>query len=302
MRSKLGVLLLCSTVSGVTLADVEFTDTVPLELARGLLGPIVGNGDVRLYSDIPDAFPSITVPDNSTLLGSADLVHNQQVVLAAEGDGMAQFDALQDSLIDQGYLSINGARSGVSRTGFVPADDRPVNIPTQFCHDTQGWLTMRLMPGASRTVIHMTFSPDRNLGGYRCSDLANQDNRSAPFTPFLSASPGTRSLQTSLPRMVLPPAASTPSAPAPTMMSSSRDSAQSQSDMTIEWPLEALYNHFGGQIAEQGWSLDTESIGEAVALGAWTKVEGGQSLLGSMRLIKQQGDDYQAVFTVSLMR
>jgi hypothetical protein len=161
---------------------------------------------------------------------------------------------------------------------------------------------MRLMPGPEHAVIHMTFSPDRNLGGYRRSDLANQDNRSAPFTPFLSASPGIRSLQASLPRMVLPPAATTPSAPAPTMMSSSRDSAQSQSDLTIEWPREALYNHFAEQVAEQGWLLDTESTGEAAALGAWTKEEGGQSLLGSMRLIKQQGNAYQAVFTVSLMQ
>lgn len=288
--------------AGPSAADTEFENNIPIDLAKALLrGP--GNVmELRIYSDMPDDFPSITLPDDVTLLGSMDQGHSQQVILLSESDGQRELSVLTDSLQQSGYLVIRQPGGNRSQTGFVSANPQELGIANQFCHDTQGMFYIRLQPAGDRTFINLTAMPNPNRGGYSCADMAAQATNRPGSTAFFVGSPGARSLQTSLPRLVLPDEAETETSFQPRLgrISGSSDHAESKTEFVLDWSLAEIYEHFADQVVDQGWIPDGETTGNRVALGVWIKEDDDQ-LLGTLRLVSGDDDGYQAMFTVSLL-
>jgi hypothetical protein len=282
-------------------ADTEFEDSIPIDLARSLLSGTGGTMDVKIYSDIPETFPDFKLPDGVTLVGSVHQTHNKQVVLRSDGDGTEQQAALIESLQDSDWLLIQQMSAGARQTGFVYANPQPRSIPVQLCHDSLGLIFIRLHPESDHTFINITATPGMNLGGYNCADRASQASRAQGFSPFAGGSPNPRSLQTSMPRLVLPEEAATQSPRVPMFLSGSSDQMESKTEFTIDWSLAEVREFFSEQIVEQDWALDSETAGDRVALGAWTKEEDDRVLLGTLQLVSKGEDSYQAIFSVSLL-
>ena len=280
-------------------ADTEFEDSIPIDLARSLLSGTGGTMDVKIYSDIPDTFPDFDLPDGVTLIGSVDQTHNQQVVLRSDGDGTQQQAALIESLQDSDYLLIEQMSAGTRQTGFVYANPQARSTPAQLCHDSLGLIYIRLHPDSDHTFINLTSTPGMNLGGYNCADRVAQASRAQGFSPFLGGAQSPRSLQTSMPRLVLPDEAARQSQRMPMFLSGSSDQMESKIEFTIDWRLAEVQEFFSEQIVEQDWVLDSETTGSHVAIGAWTKEENGRMLLGILHLISHNDDNYEAVFAIS---
>ena len=288
-----------SLSSGPILADTEFEDSIPINLARSLLRGVGSPMDIKIYSDIPSDFPAIEVPDGATLMGSVDQGHNKQVVLFSDGEGLEQQSELIESLQNAGYLLIDRSSVRMPQTGFVSANPPDLRIPVQLCHDLQGLIHIQLYPETDRTFINITTSPASNSGGYTCAARVAQNSRGAGFTPFLGGPPGTQSLQSSLPRLTLPEEAAAHTARFPALMSSSSGQAESKIDFSVDWSLSDVYAFFSDQVAKQDWMPDTETSGNRVALGAWTREENNRILLGTLRVVSKVDDNYQAEFAVS---
>ncbi len=280
-------------------ADTEFENSIPIDLARSLLRGAGNAMDVRIYSDIPNDFPAFDSPDGATLVGSVDQEHSQQVVLLSDGDGMDQQAALIESLQENGYLLIERMPGNTRQFGFVSATPQNPGIPTQLCHDSQGYIYIRLQAESDRTFINITSTPGNNLGGYTCADRVAQMAGATSFSPFSGGPQSARSLQTSMPRLALPEEAATQSPRMPMFVSGSSDQMESKTEFSIDWSLAEVQEFFSEQIIEQDWLLDSEISGDRIAFGAWTKEDTNRMLMGTLQLVSKGDDKYEAVFAIS---
>lgn len=296
---KSAAFITAGLVTTTIAADTEFTDNIPADLVRALLSGSGATMEVHIYSDIPDNFPAFALPNGAAVLGSADLGHSRQVILVSDGDGQQQQAALVDSLEQSGFLLLRAMGPAMPQSGFVSANPQIPSVPAQLCHDTQGLVYLRQHSDAERTFINMTARPDTNRGGYSCADMAAQVNRGSPA--FFGGPPGTRSLHNSIPRLVLPDEAKTQSSYLPAFVSGSSDQAESTIEFSITWSLPQVYDFFAGQLADQDWLLDGQTTGNRVALSAWTREENNQLLLGTLRLVSNEDEGYEAVFSVSVL-
>lgn len=282
-------------------ADTEFEENIPIELARALLRGTGNAMDVKIYSDIPDSFPDFDLPGGATLMGSVAHAHNQQVVLQSDGDGLEEQSALIESLQDNGFTLIERMPFSTPQTGFVSASPQEVSFPTQLCSDSQGLVHIRLDPGPEHTFINITHTTGVNLGGFSCADRLAQASNSQAFSPFSGRPPGLGALQSSMPRLELPEDATLQAPYMPRLMSGSSDQMKSEITFVVDWSLAAVQTFFAEQIAAQEWTLDSDSTGEYIALGAWTREENDRLLLGTLQLVSKSDDLYEAVFAVSFL-
>lgn len=291
-----------SLSAGPSVADTEFEDSIPIDLARILLRGAGNAMDVKIYSDIPDSFPTFDLPNDVTLMGSVDQGHNQQVVLYSDGDGEHALTALIESLQTGGYLLIDRTPANRQQVGFVSANPQNLGIPAQLCHDTRGLIYIRLHPEANRAFINITATANTSRGGYTCADQAAQRASPGGTPAFFSGARGLPTLQSSIPRLVFPEDAAT-SRPnyMPVFGSSSRDHAESKTEFSIDWSLTEVQEFFSQQIVAQEWELDSESAGDRIAFSAWTKEDNDRLLLGTLQLVSKGENRYQAVFSVSLL-
>ena len=74
-------------------------------------------------------------------------------------------------------------------------------------------------------------------------------------------------------------------------------------EIEVETDLSAqsLLGHYGQQLAEQGWRLDTAWSGESSSGSAWTRSpDGGPELAGLLDMVALAASGYRASFRVSL--
>lgn len=293
--------IIASLSSGPISADTEFEDSIPIDLARALLRGVGNAIDVKIYSDIPDSFPAFELPAGATLMGSVDHTHNQQVVLQSDGDGLEQQSALIESLQNNGYTLIERMPFSTPQTGFVSASPQEMSFPTQLCSDPEELIHLRLDPEPERTFINITHTNGINLGNFSCADRLAQASNSQAFSPFASRSPGIGALRSSMPRLELPDDATLQAPYMPRFMSGSSDQMKSEIAFVVDWSLAEVQTFFAEQIAAQEWTLDSDSAGDHVALGAWTREDNDRLLLGTLQLVSKDDDLYEAVFAVSFL-
>ncbi|MDP1757431.1 MAG: hypothetical protein Q8L38_08315, partial [Pseudohongiella sp.] len=102
-------------------ADTEFTDTIPLDLAKALLS--IGNTiSVGIYSDVLDDFPAFEMPSGFNVLGSLDQGVMQRLVLQTDMAAPQARQALLTTLTENGWQELQRPDEAVMQPrGFVPA-------------------------------------------------------------------------------------------------------------------------------------------------------------------------------------
>lgn len=340
MKPSLRLLCQLSLISAFVTplqAAEEFQGAVPQDLVKALLG---GNNpyDIRFFSDLPDNFPDIVIPDSAELLGSADLVHSQQVVLRVVGDGLEQRAQLMASLESMGYLLLTQMPSPPpSQTGFIAPIEIPLQMPVLYCHDVDGMLNIRIIGSTVTTasVGQANYVPFVVAQDARVSPFGNGSewvrsrlNRTPALnsTIHLTASGGSNlpgnsnngmscaqmleqhqgrgqavgvlNFQQYMPRMELPSAARAPTSRSATFASGSRNGIESSATVNINWEMDALQAHFADQIVQQGWQLDSEVVGDITATSNWLREADGMQLLGALRLIKTGDNEFQLQFLI----
>ena len=78
-----------------------------------------------------------------------------------------------------------------------------------------------------------------------------------------------------------------------------RFSADSEATVEIDWNLEEVYRHFASQLSEQGWSLDSESIGTVSGQGIWTQSpEPNLDLIAHFNVVDSGDNEYELTIRI----
>ena len=287
------------TLQGIpAMAATEFEDSIPLDVAEALFD--YGNtGRFAVYSDIMDEFPTITIPDDFTVLGSAFFINSMRVALSTELEIESAVQAIQTSLIDDGWETMPTFNPRPNQTGFVSAAQIDVRNRT-VCHDEFGQLsiTSRSVDAGNQIILSASGSLTRDR--FSCAQLRAQMEQQMT----MMQSRGGMGFQHYLPRLVVPESATTGRSPAVMLggMSSSSNGAESDMELEIDWDMEEVYKHFAEQMAGQDWTLDTESIGSVSASGTWTQSpEDNMSLVGTINVVNAGEDRFQLKLSVEAL-
>ena len=285
--------LALSVFSPALVADTEFEDSVPLDVVMQFIGRSPLAGESKLYSDILDAFPPFTVPDEFTVLASADQGFSRRVILATTLDGADAGAAIRDAFVAEGWVEL--AEQGAPQVGFV-ATSAP-QFATSLCHDAHGVLIVLVNPGADARYV----SINQNLGARMigraeptCAQLQGGVLNDPAFGIRNGLGPA---LSRYVPSMVMP-LSSQPGAPQARIMSMSGSSNEWETDgaLTIDWSVDEVFEHFATQIGEQGWQLDTSALGTQAAMGIWTRSVDGLDLAGTLSIVNTGTDNWEMRF------
>ena len=79
--------------------------------------------------------------------------------------------------------------------------------------------------------------------------------------------------------------------------SSANTEAETDTNLAIDWPLSQVYEHIADQVVEQGWQVDTETIGNVSANGVWTRSPTqGVNLIGTLTVLESSDSNFQLKF------
>lgn len=272
-------------------ADTEFEDSVPLELVKALMGN-TPYGEPRIFSDLSSDFPSVDIPDDLVLMGSIERGFGVAAVFRTELSVNQTESILRDAFIDTGYIEFELPSMGGLENGFVSAF---VNAPlryTRFCHDSFGFLTTSFSPSEQQRVVTLSSNPPND--NRSCADqLAEQQQQMGRRVGGLAG------LQQHLPRMELPATEVRRSGPflGAGGMSGSSNSIEVKANINVDMSVEAMFEHFVGQIQEQGWTADTQNIGASSAIGIWTSSPvPGTDLIGTLTILKTGDESFELKF------
>jgi hypothetical protein len=280
------------------MAATEFEDSIPLDVAEALFD-YVNTGRFAVYSDIMDEFPTIIIPDDFNVLGSAFFINSMRVALSTELEIESAVQTIQTSLIDDGWETIPTFNPRPNQTGFVSAVQ--IDVRNRIvCHDEFGQLsiTSRSVDAGNQIILSASDSLTRDR--LSCAQLRAQMEQQMT----MMQSRGSMGFQQNLPRLVVPETSTTGRSPAVILggMSSSSNGAESDMELEIDWDMAEVYKHFAEQMAEQDWTLDTESIGSVSASGTWTQSpEENMSLVGTINVVNAGEDRFQLKLSVEAL-
>lgn len=292
LRIHLPVRFLCLCLAtSPALADTEFEDSVPVELVRALLG-VTPFGNTQLYSDIADAFPDLTIPDDFTILGSADYGYRTTVVLRSAQSEEAITEALTEVIAGSGYSRFETAMPDFVRTGFVYPDQRSPTATPRFCNDSEGYLSFAIQNFGGENIVNLSHNFDND----RRPCAAKEEEQRTMNQQYQSRRAG---LNQYMPMLELPEDSQRRGARGPFIggMSGSGSDLETENTLSIDWSIAEVFAHFKPQIEAQDWELDSENIGTSSASGTWTRTpEPGMNLVGTLSVIKAGDETYELKF------
>lgn len=292
MLRPLIVSILAITSLSNTLADTEFEDTIPLELAKIFLGNSPSN-EVRIYSDILDAFPNFQLPSGFSVLGSIDQGYTKRVVLRTTFDVDVATSALVSAFEIEGFVTHNPGYPMRLDVGFVTQVQSQRQRPTGMCKDDVGVLYYSVITTPLGNLASINISSAGQIPPQTCADSLAQ--QMASFSMMQQRNTGIRQY---LPRMEVPE-------PDRRMLRTSigggsrgsNNSIEADHQLNIDWSLEEVYRHLADQILAQGWTLDNESIGGISANGDWTiSPTADLHLAGNLNVLEIGESFYQLKF------
>lgn len=277
-------------------AAEEFQDSIPIEVAEALFGFSTG-GDLRVYSDIADGFPDFAIPRQFEVLGSS--VRGATAFTVALATSLDEDDAraaITESLADEGWIDLPRFSMPAMESGFVSRDQPAMPSFTQLCHDDYGQLSVSYSDRRGRRSV--TLNTGSLYGGdYRsCAERIEQQEMMRART-----SQRGMGIRQYMPLLLVPEDARQGRMPfvRSTGMSSSGNTAETDTNFSIDWELQDVFQHFAEQIVEQGWAQDTESIGSITATGSWTRLsENGVNIVVRLDVVNSEGDRYDLTLRV----
>ena len=281
-----------STLYGAT----EYEDSVPLELVRVLLGNPMVNDEVRVYSDVHDQFPTLSYSDQFEILGSIDQVYSQRVVLKTDLDSQTATDSLQEDLERQGFIPFTQPFNAELNRGFVvPQQTRR---PTQMCRDDVGNMSISVLQMDNNSVFILAISQPNNLQSQSCEQKLEEQNQNYAMMQNMR-NRGQSNLRQYLPRMEVPTADFRPRRVfgGGGSSSTSGNTLETEFELNTDWTISEVYQHLADQISEQGWDLDSESVGDITANSDWTSSpEPNIELVGNLNILRAGQGSYQLKF------
>ena len=278
-------------------ADTEFEDSIPIAVAEALFDIGLG-GQFAAYSDIMDDFPEFQLPSEFDVMGSVVQNSQMRVALTTELEESAATEALKESFLDSGWVEMPQFQRFPSTRGFVSAVETRTFYGSQICHDEHGQLSIGFRQRDEGNVVSLRSSYGFARNWRNCDELIAQQEQSMAMMRGRSSGLGEL-----MPRLEVPEEARQGSRPALMLggMSSSSDSAETDARIELEWELERVYQHFAEQILEQGWTLDTESIGSLTATGTWTQtVEQNVNVIARLDVVSAGDGDFDLTMTVEV--
>ena len=289
-----GVILILAIFSlSNTLADIEFEESVPLELVKVFVGS-TPFGEVKIYSDLLSAFPEFTIPDGFNIMGSIDRGYSLSVVLATELSTDQTTAALTQSFNQAGFTEFEVPGSRDPGTGFVRPNQPSFQANKRLCHDALGFISFSYKEHTDYNIVTISSSlPNNNRS---CAEqLAEQ---SLAMNRYGATQGGLRQY---LPRLELPESQQRRITPFFGMGSSSSNrGVEARGNVNIDWEIEEIFRHFKEQIEGQDWLLDSENVGAVSATGSWTRgPEPGMDLIGTLIVIKSGADSFELKFQLN---
>ncbi len=180
------------------------------------------------------------------------------------------------------------------QVGFVSAD-QPTVLPQQLCHDNYGTLTATVNNDEGMRYINISRSvgtPAMMRPG--CAEMLAQVSQGYPM-----GFRGGNVLDGYAPKLIMPESNTRPTRPMAFMGGGGGGSMsdwETRGTLTIDWEVDAIYEHFAEQILEQGWEADSDATGAVAATGSWTKTVDDMDLVGTLSILKLADDTWDMRF------
>lgn len=280
------------------MADTEFEDSIPLDVAQALFD-YGDTGRFRVYSDIMDEFPAFQIPDGFTVLGSAFFLSQMRVALSTEQDTEEAMLAIEESFLGDDWETMPIFNPVLNRTGFV-SPDQVETSRRSLCHDDFGQLSFsgKSSGAENQVILSMVAGLRRNWSS--CAQARAQQEQQLS----MMQGRGRLGIQQYMPRLMVPEEANTGQNAVWMLggMSSSGNSADTDMQLEIDWNMEEVYRYFAEQMAEQEWALDTESTGSVSASGTWTQSpEANMNIMGTLNVVSLGENKFQLKLTIEVL-
>lgn len=294
MILKILLPIIVTALAPSAFADTEFEDSVPIDLVKALVGN-TPYGESRIFSDLASSFPRLDIPNDLELMGSIERSFGVAAVYRTELSVNRTEAVLHDAFLQAEYIEFELPSLASSENGFVSALANAPFRYKRYCHDSFGFLTSTFNSSAQNAVVTLSSTPSND--NRSCADqLAEQQLQ-------LGRRAGAQSgLQQYLPRMELPVTDVRRSGPYFGLggLSGSSNSIEVKANVNVDLSIDALFEHFAGQIVTQGWVLDTRNMGTSSAIGNWTRSpEPDTELIGTLTILKTGDESFELKFQLT---
>lgn len=274
-------------------AATEFEGDVPAEIVEQMVSGTI-------YSDLPDNFPDIQIPDAVMLRGSVVNDFSTQVIFTAISTPEVGARALADSFRAEGWVLLPSPEYEPPQNGFISPDQQqlPFNNDNNYCHDSYGTLTITPEAGnppGGNLNVRLSQSALRQPG-FSCRQQIEQREMSDSRRNMRQFSQPNREY---LPRLVLPEesARARPSSFFGGGFSSSGGEIEIEASWAGDMEIAVLNSHFAEQLEEQGWQLDVTWNGELSAGGNWTyNATPDLNFIGTLSIVKRNEEMFDLKF------
>ncbi len=267
----------------------EFQDSIPIEVAEALFGFGQGSG-MALYDGLTEDFPRFELPDQFEVIGSLNRNPTLSAAMVTPLDEDEARAALTSAFLDQDWVEMPSAEPPMRQYGFVPANE-PVRVRhQQLCHDDYGQLSISYRERGERNIVTVSTGMAFGMDFRTCAERIEQQELSRirsqrfdtgiyEYMPLLRVPEDARQGRQAFLRGG--------------GMSSSGNSAETDTSFFIEWELQDVYQHFAEQLVDLGWTLDAESIGTVTAAGTWTQAaESGSTMIVRLDVVNSAEEQF----------
>lgn len=267
-------------------------DNIPRQLAEDLAGG-------QIYVDLPDGFPTITLPDNILTEGGLDRGSAMTLILKSELSTERMETAIRTELVTSGWAAFN-IRPMPQRGGFI-GNTTPFQgrfSDNQFCHDNYGMMSIN---ARSRQGIYNRLALDwnysTNMSGLTCAQQIEQRQGAMSSVNPMAG------LNEQMPVLELPAENRGVRFRPPFGgggISSSGNVFTTQSPLHLDWSMAEIKRWFARQLEEQGWEQDASWEGERTAGSTWDKRDDDETeLVGLLDITKVEDNTFHLHFRLS---
>lgn len=274
--------------------DERFLNVIPLELAEALFG-FATPGEFAVYTAILSSFPTLRIPEDFVIIGSAAVKQNMKVGLATFLNKEEALSSFASALFDADWLELP-IRNPIQRsTGFVY---KRIAKPSGrlFCHEDWGQLSINFREREPRNLVVLSSHIQQRNSTRSCAEVLAEEKLHESIDDYQHGG------STHMPILNVPEfTEATPFSLFWSVGSFTSKGLKSESEAQIEiiWPIGKVYRHFSEQLLDQNWTLDTEFIEEVSAVGSWIKHDNeGQDVLGTLSVTVSNKNKFGLNFSI----
>ena len=232
------------------------------------------------FDYIPDTFPHLGLPPHFVLETATSHYGTQRLILNTT---LARTEALQQliAILESARFIDFHALAGRELNNFIVTPRRKYS--RSYCRDDVGYMTFEMKDLGKHTEITLSSLGEEALGGFQsCQHEANKNSGFGVHDDEI------RQWMQDAPVLILPDETITITPPVVGDTYTSAHSFQSNTEIQLNLSMEQLYQILAAQVLQQGWTLDSESIGKVSASGHWLKTLNDKSPLGATVIVTQR--------------